>query len=141
METFKITTDETLRETIQHGNNRYPFAYYPDNIWKFDFHRIDWHWHHELEFLYIAEGTALCLIGTFNFISLEEIRFLPLQIFQTSSGYFCRKFRQYYHMSPNEYRKRRKQRINPHPFLSRDQCVRNNCKLMVLTFHDIIINT
>ena len=48
METFKITTDETLRETIQHGNNRYPFAYYPDNIWKFDFHRIDWHWHHEL---------------------------------------------------------------------------------------------
>lgn len=64
METFKITTDETLRETIQHGNNRYPFAYYPDNIWKFDFHRIDWHWHHELEFLYTAEGTALCLIGT-----------------------------------------------------------------------------
>ena len=60
METFKITTDETLRETIQHGNNRYPFAYYPDNIWKFDFHRIDWHWHHELEFLYTAEGTALC---------------------------------------------------------------------------------
>ena len=64
METFKITTDETLRETNQHGNNRYPFAYYPDNIWKFDFHRIDWHWHHELEFLYTAEGTALCLIGT-----------------------------------------------------------------------------
>ena len=64
METFKITTDETLRETIQHGNNRYPFAYYPDNIWKFDFHRIDWHWHHELEFLYTAEGTALCLIGS-----------------------------------------------------------------------------
>ena len=51
MDYFKITTDETLRETIQHGNNRYPFAYYPDNIWKFDFHRIDWHWHHELEFL------------------------------------------------------------------------------------------
>ena len=58
METFKITTDETLRETIQHGNNRYPFAYYPDNIWKFDFHHIDWHWHHELEFLYIAEGRS-----------------------------------------------------------------------------------
>ena len=64
MEIFKITTDETLRETIQHGSNRYPFAYYPDNIWKYDFHRIDWHWHHELEFLYVAEGTALCLIGT-----------------------------------------------------------------------------
>ena len=64
MGTFKITTDETLRETIRHGSNRYPFAYYPDNIWNYDFHHIDWHWHHELEFLYIAEGTALCLIGT-----------------------------------------------------------------------------
>ena len=71
METFKITTDETLRETIQHGSHRYPFAYYPDNIWKFDFHRIDWHWHHELEFLYVAEGTALCLIGTSK-IELHE---------------------------------------------------------------------
>ena len=46
---LKISTDETLRETIQHGSNHYPFAYYPDNIWNFDFHRIDWHWHHELE--------------------------------------------------------------------------------------------
>ena len=27
-----------------------------------DFHRIDWHWHHELEFIYVAEGAALCLI-------------------------------------------------------------------------------
>ena len=71
MKTFKIITDETLRETIQHGNNRYPFAYYLDNIWEFDFHRIDWHWHHEFEFLYIVEGTALCLIGE-NKIGLKK---------------------------------------------------------------------
>ncbi len=64
MDIFKITTDETLRETIRHGSSKYPFAYYPENIWQFDFHRIDWHWHHELEFLYVAEGTALCLVGT-----------------------------------------------------------------------------
>ena len=30
----------------------------------------------------------------------------------TSSGYFCRKFRQYYHMSPNEYRKRKTEEIS-----------------------------
>ena len=29
MDYFKITTDETLRETDQHGSERYPFAYYP----------------------------------------------------------------------------------------------------------------
>ena len=64
MDIYRTTTDETLRETVQHGNSNYPFAYYPENIWQFDFHRIDWHWHHELEFLYVAEGTALCLVGT-----------------------------------------------------------------------------
>ena len=71
MDTYKITTDETLRETIQHGNSNYPFAYYPENIWQFDFHRIDWHWHHELEFLFVAEGTALCLVGS-NKIELRK---------------------------------------------------------------------
>ena len=64
MDIYKTTTDETLWETIRHGNSSYPFAYYPENIWQFDFHRIDWHWHHELEFLFVAEGTALCLVGT-----------------------------------------------------------------------------
>ena len=64
MNTYKITTDETMRENIQHGNSSYPFAYYPENIWEFDFHRIDWHWHHELEFLFVSEGTLLCLVGT-----------------------------------------------------------------------------
>ena len=30
MDYFKITTDETLRETVQHGSDHYPFAYYPE---------------------------------------------------------------------------------------------------------------
>lgn len=63
MNMYKITTDDTLRETIQHGSSNYPFAYYPEDIWQFDFHRIDWHWHHELEFLTVKEGKALCLVG------------------------------------------------------------------------------
>lgn len=64
MDYCKITTDETLRETVRHGNHSYPFAYYPENLWQFDFHRIDWHWHRELEFLFVADGAALCLAGT-----------------------------------------------------------------------------
>jgi len=71
MGSYKTTTDETLRETIQHGSSSYPFAYYPENIWQFDFHRIDWHWHHELEFLFVAEGTALCMAGA-NKIELKK---------------------------------------------------------------------
>lgn len=86
MDTYKITTDDTLRETLPHGTARYPFAYYPENIWQFDFHRIDWHWHHEFEFLIAAES-KICGF--------------------TSAGYFCRKFREYYHMSPGEYRQKK----------------------------------
>ncbi len=62
MSIYKITTDDTLYETVQHGNSRYPFAYYPEDIWQFDFHRIDWHWHHELEFMVVTDGAASCLL-------------------------------------------------------------------------------
>lgn len=63
MEHCATVTDETLREMAVHGSSAYPFAYYPEDIWQFDFHRIDWHWHHELEFMYLAQGSVLCLAG------------------------------------------------------------------------------
>lgn len=63
MDTYKTTTDETLRETVLHGSREYPFAYYLEDVWQFDFHRIDWHWHHELEFVYASKGSILCSIG------------------------------------------------------------------------------
>ena len=71
MNVYKTTTDDTLYETVSHGNNRYPFAYYPEDIWQFDLHRIDWHWHHEFEFLFSSENTVICLIGT-NRIELQK---------------------------------------------------------------------
>lgn len=67
MDGYRTVTDDTLRETASHGSSSYPFAYYPENVWQFDFHRIDWHWHHELEFLFAAEGTVLCLVGADKF--------------------------------------------------------------------------
>lgn len=64
MGAYRTATDETLRETIRHGTNGFPFAYYPEDVWQFDFHRIDWHWHHELEFLMVASGEVRCFVGT-----------------------------------------------------------------------------
>lgn len=58
-----IATDDTLRETQPHGSGKYPFAYYPEDVWAFDFHLVDWHWHHEVEFLTVKEGELFCLIG------------------------------------------------------------------------------
>ncbi len=60
----RIKTDETLRETVCHGSKEYPFKYYKEDIWLFDFHCIDWHWHSEVEFVFIEKGTAEFLVGS-----------------------------------------------------------------------------
>ena len=63
----KTTTDANLMETVQHGNTEYPFRYYYENIALFDFNCIDWHWHSELEFIYIESGNVVFDIGTVHF--------------------------------------------------------------------------
>lgn len=60
----KTMTDETLRETICHGSEDYPFRYYYEDIWLFDFHCVDWHWHPEVEFVFVESGTVEFLIGS-----------------------------------------------------------------------------
>ncbi len=59
----KIMTDENLMETIQHGSNSYPFNFYYDNLAQYEFNCIEWHWHTELEFVYIESGTVMFQIG------------------------------------------------------------------------------
>ncbi len=59
----KITTDDTLLENKQHGDTAFPFQYYYEDIWKFEFHCIDWHWHPELEIVYVQTGQMKCFIG------------------------------------------------------------------------------
>lgn len=60
---YRTSTDETLRETAQHGSCGFPFAFYQEDIWQFDFHCIDWHWHHELEFVFVEDGAVVCSVG------------------------------------------------------------------------------
>ncbi len=59
----RIIADETLLESAQHGSRAYPFEYYYEDIWDFDFHCVDWHWHPELELVYVKTGSAVCRIG------------------------------------------------------------------------------
>ncbi|MDO4304920.1 MAG: AraC family transcriptional regulator, partial [Bacillota bacterium] len=63
----KIETDENLMETVQHGSNSYPFHFYYDNLALFDFNCVEWHWHTELEFVYIESGTVTFWIGEKQF--------------------------------------------------------------------------
>ena len=59
----RITTDETLLENVRHGSPAFPLQYYYEDIWDFDFHCVDWHWHPELEYVYVQSGQAICFVG------------------------------------------------------------------------------
>lgn len=68
---LKIVTDETLRENALHGSAAYPFQFYQENLWDYDFHSIDWHWHPELEFVYVAKGSVHCYVGGERYTLLQ----------------------------------------------------------------------
>ena len=59
----RIVTDETLLENVRHGSPAFPLQYYYEDIWDFDFHCVDWHWHPELEYMYVKSGRAICFAG------------------------------------------------------------------------------
>ena len=67
----KILVDENLMESISHGTNRYPFDFFYDDLALMDFNCIEWHWHTELEFLYVESGTVTFWIGEKCFVLSE----------------------------------------------------------------------
>ena len=67
----RILADENLMEAIPHGTNRYPFDFFYDDLALFDFNCIEWHWHTELEFVYIESGTVTFWIGEKRFVLSE----------------------------------------------------------------------
>lgn len=60
----KIITDETKKELARHGTEEFPLGFYLEDIWGFDFHCVDWHWHPEVECIYVQEGTVQVLAGS-----------------------------------------------------------------------------
>ena len=67
----RIEADEDFMETIPHGSNTYPFDFFYENLALFDFNCIEWHWHTELEFVYVESGTVTFWIGEKQFILSE----------------------------------------------------------------------
>ena len=77
----KILTDETMKEVAHHGNPEFPLGYYVEDIWEFDFHCVDWHWHPEVEVIYVLEGTATVLAGSGSYrLSAGTGAFLNTQV-------------------------------------------------------------
>ena len=71
----KIVTDENLMESAKHGTDSYPFKCYFEKLSQFDFYCIDWHWHTEWEFVYVA---SLFLNGHASMIGLQRTSINPL---------------------------------------------------------------
>ncbi len=67
-----IITDDSLMETIRHVSIDYPFHFYYENMELFDFNCIDWHWHTELEFVFIESGTITIWVGDQEFALSES---------------------------------------------------------------------
>ena len=64
----KTRKDEYFLEQACHGEAEFPLRFYREDVWAFDFHRIDWHWHPEVEFVYAEKGEISCFVGTEQFI-------------------------------------------------------------------------
>ena len=61
MKIHNIPTDETLRSLLAHGCAEFPFEYYLDEINQFHSQSIEWHWHKEVEFSLVLNGSVRCL--------------------------------------------------------------------------------
>lgn len=68
----KTRKDECFLEQACHGEAEFPLRFYREDVWEFDFHRIDWHWHPEVEFVYVEKGEISCFIGTEQFILSQD---------------------------------------------------------------------
>ena len=64
----KTVVDTSLRELRRHGSDDFPIGIYRDDFAEFEHGQIAWHWHEEIQFDYVVEGTILVQIGTNEFI-------------------------------------------------------------------------
>ena len=86
----KISADETFRETVAHGSNEYPFKYYYEDIWEFELHTIDWHWHSEVEFILVERGTVFLPAGCKRYVLHEgEGVFINSRVIFTRICFYC----------------------------------------------------
>ncbi len=55
--------DETLHELTVHGSAQFPFQYYDSLYGQSIQPGFPWHWHRDVEIVYVISGEAHCLIG------------------------------------------------------------------------------
>lgn len=71
MQTYSIIIDENKKETTQHGSFEFPIAIYTTQINKNILGFIDWHWHEELQFCIVTNGTVDFNVNSHSIILSE----------------------------------------------------------------------
>ena len=66
-----IVTDDSYLEQREHGGADFPFRYYEEDVFAFAAHRVNWHWHREIEIVYAARGEIVCGVGADTFVLQE----------------------------------------------------------------------
>lgn len=56
MQIYDLRTDEHGRELTRHGSADFPCAFYDEKFSEFINGEVPWHWHEELELVYVVEG-------------------------------------------------------------------------------------
>lgn len=56
-----VQIDSHGRELLQHGTTAFPIACYHDDLTRSE---VPWHWHEELELIYVSEGQSLVAAGS-----------------------------------------------------------------------------
>ncbi len=68
-----VTVDQHQRELVSHGTTAFPVACYHDDLSRYE---VSWHWHEELEVVYIEKGQSLVAAGNEKWIIREGEGFL-----------------------------------------------------------------
>ena len=55
---YSLSLDERRKEITSHGTFDFPVAVYENRVGKSSLKAISWHWHEELQFCYVTEGTV-----------------------------------------------------------------------------------
>ncbi len=69
VETIKVTKD--LHEIKEHGNLEYPVAIYEVDLQKMYMGMVRWHWHDEIEIIYVEKGCAEFCVSEETYVLSE----------------------------------------------------------------------
>lgn len=100
MQIYDIILDKNKKETTQHGSFDFPLAIYTTQISKNILGYIAWHWHEELQFCIVTEGTVEFFINN-NVVKLSKGEGIFINVGQmhqakndpkTEGSYICMDF-------------------------------------------------